>query len=157
MQTNHLLGNRCRSFYGTNLQCDSMPLHLHTITFLTHLIIQTFALSMVFSSFPTTLPHPHYHHLSSLVFLCLQQNFLYLLDIKCCHPVRQMQLGRQKWLNDLAYEVTHKTCLYSDSVSRKGKEQPPVPVVPMAPQGSTSTGTAGGDRGGRPGLPAMLA
>lgn len=56
MQTNHLLGNRYRALYGTSLQCDSMPLHLHTITLLTHLIIQTFALSMVFSSFPPTLP-----------------------------------------------------------------------------------------------------
>lgn len=55
-----------------------------------------------------------------------------------------MQLGRQKWLNGLAYEVTHKTCLYSDSVSRKGKEQPLAPVIPMALQGITSTGMAEG-------------
>lgn len=74
MQTNHLLGNSRRPFYGTSLQCDSMPLHLHTIILLTRLIIETFALLIVFSSFSSS-----YHHLSSLIFLSLQQNILYLL------------------------------------------------------------------------------
>lgn len=58
MQTNHLLGNSYRSFYDTSLKHDSVTLHLHTLTLLTHLIIQTFALSMVLSSFPHSLIPP---------------------------------------------------------------------------------------------------
>lgn len=58
MQSNHVLGNSYRSFYDTSLKHDSMTLHLHTITLLTHLICETFALSMVLSSFPRSLIPP---------------------------------------------------------------------------------------------------
>lgn len=96
MQTNHLLGNKYRSFYGTSLQCDSMPLHLHTKTLFTHLIIQTFALSMVFSSFP-----PYYRHQSFLVFFCLWQNILDLSRYQVLPSCEASAAGKTemvKWL-----------------------------------------------------------
>lgn len=75
-----------------------MPLRLHTITLLTHLIIQTFASSMVFSSFP-----PYYHHRYSLFFLCLQQNILYLSKYQTLPSCEANAAGRTEMVKRLCW------------------------------------------------------
>jgi len=92
MQTNHLLGNRCRSSYGTGSQRDSMLLHLHTAILLTNLIIQAFALSMVFSSFSPHLPSS----ISVFPLLATKYSLSFKISNVRYHHVRQKQPGLQK-------------------------------------------------------------
>ena len=138
MQTNCLLGNRYRSFYGTSLQCDSMPLHLHTITLLIHLIIQTFALSMVFSSFPH-----HYRHRSSLLFLCLQQNILYLLRYQMLPSCEANAAGRTEMVKWLGSWSCSWNLLLLCWCQQKGWGAAPSPCRTPGTPGSTGTGAAG--------------
>jgi len=65
-----------------------------------------------------------------------------------------MQLGGQKWLNDLAHEVARETCCCSAGVSRKGEERPPAPAAPRAPQVAQVQGQQGWQ--GRQGWPLLL-